>query len=115
MREVIVILGAFLVGACTPNLSAYYYMSFVDIPDIKVLEYGKADYWPMFGHKEMPIRYELKRDGYTLLLSADTQHLGGKVEAMGGTAVFDDGGSFSGYEGGAHPVPACNFEASGCR
>ena len=79
MREVIVILGAFLASACTPKLSAYYYMSFVDVPGIKILEYGKADWWPLFGHEEMPIRYELKRDGYTLLLSVDVQHLGGKV------------------------------------
>ena len=90
MRWAIVISGSLLSGACvTPNLVEYYYMSFVDVPGIKVLEYGKADLWPMFGHEEMPIRYELKRDGYTLFLSTDIQRIaggGGRVMLKTGCA-----------------------------
>ena len=83
MRWAIGILGPLFASACVvPNLVEYYYMSFVDVPGIKVLEYGKADLWPMFGHEEMPIRYELKRDKYILFLSTDIQVIaggGGKV------------------------------------
>ena len=90
MRWAIVISGSLLAGACvTPILVEYYYMSFVDVPGIKVLEYGKADLWPMFGHKEMPIRYQLKRNRYTLFLSTDTQMIaggGGEVTLKTGRA-----------------------------
>ena len=78
MRSAIAISGALLVGACTPVLVEYHYMSFVDVPGIKVLEYGKVDVRPMFGHKDMPLQYELKRDEYTLFLSVDMRAIGGE-------------------------------------
>ena len=83
MRLAIAISGVLFAGACAPNLIEYYYMSFVDIPGIKVLEYGKSDAGISLGHKEMPLRYELRRNKYTLLLSMDVQSIGG-----GGGAVM---------------------------
>jgi hypothetical protein len=44
----------------------YYYISLEKTPDIQVKAYGKTQIGDTKFHKEMPIRYELKREQYIL-------------------------------------------------
>lgn len=63
----------FLVNGCVPIKYKYnyYYMSFEDTPDIKILIYGKAAIRKLESHKSMPVEYELNRDRYIISIETD--------------------------------------------
>lgn len=61
----------FLINGCVPIKYDYYYISFEDTPDIKILAYGNATISKLELHESMPVDYELNRDRYTIFIDVD--------------------------------------------
>lgn len=58
-------------GGCVPNEYPYKYISLEGISDLEVLTKGRSNLKGLKNHDEMPIKYEMKRDGYTLIFEVD--------------------------------------------
>lgn len=63
----------FLFAGCAKEYP-YRYISLEKIPDIQVLDYGKTQIGSIESHKEMPVRYELKRKHYILFFDLVLQY-----------------------------------------
>lgn len=65
-------LTALVLGACVPHYGTFYYISLESNPDLRILERAapapKSRFW---GAEEVPIRYEVVRESYTLTLWTD--------------------------------------------
>ena len=55
-----------IVQGCVPYLSTYRYISLEEVEGISVVEKGRADISQIYSHTEMPLKYELDRELYTL-------------------------------------------------
>jgi hypothetical protein len=66
------IAAAILLSACVSHSGTFYYISLESDPDARVLERAapapRSRFW---GEREVPVRYELVRDAYTLTLWTD--------------------------------------------
>jgi hypothetical protein len=76
-RLILVFLVALTLTACGVHISRYQYISLEDVPEIQVLEYGKADRSDIFFQGAMPIRYKLVRDRYDLYFHINTEYHSG--------------------------------------
>ena len=70
-------LSLLLISACAPVFYNYYYISFEGYPDIKVLHYGESKVSNLKHHEEMPIKYQLSKESYTVYLDLDLVTNGG--------------------------------------
>ncbi len=65
--------GLLLLTSCGPSLYSYYYISLEEVPEAHIVERTQAtpgEYRFFVG--EIPTRYEIKREGYTLILMVHT-------------------------------------------
>ena len=70
MRNALMLIVALSLAACVPVPFDYYYISLVDVEEIKILETGRSSFSGFF-HKPMPIRYEIARQTYVLDIEFD--------------------------------------------
>ena len=73
MRKMLLVLAMAVLSGCMPVLHDYYYMSFENVRDIRVLAYGKSRIHSLMFDEAMPIAYELKRIDYSLFMDVDLE------------------------------------------
>lgn len=76
-RFMLMILIMGMLQGCVPLVAKFNYISLADIPDIKVVQYGKYELGRTFSHDAMPIEYKLLRESYDLYFELDMYGTGG--------------------------------------
>ena len=62
-----------LCAGCVPQSYDYEYISLDQIDGIEILEYGRPEFDQIRSDKDMPTKYRLNREGYTVILDLDTR------------------------------------------
>ena len=73
MKNITLFFVISLISGCVPITYEYYYLSFENISDVKVLAYGTSKISYLRSHESMPVLYELNRSGYKLTIEVDQQ------------------------------------------
>jgi hypothetical protein len=60
-------------SGCVPVCNRHLHLDFSDVEDMKITEVGKLDYGGVLQYKKIPLKYELRRDTYTLYFHVKVQ------------------------------------------
>lgn len=71
----------FFLAGCGPAFETYRYISLEGYPDARVVQHAQATPGKhRFFVGEIPVRYEIERDGYTLVLEIDPRQWGPTID-----------------------------------
>lgn len=87
----VIVIFPFLLSSCAPVFGKYYYFSLEGGDGVVVLERSASDVSNLFFHDEMPTKYQVMRNEYSIFIEIDKKSY---LPVISMNALSDDGANY---------------------